>query len=222
MGRVEDAVAATGGVAEFTDLRSAWTAAGIVSERFGDGPGSQARRVWNWLRFAGLTRVVVNRERTAVIGLGGARPGAVAAGALLAAVIAPRLPRPVLAAVVAATAVATLRRQRLARLLWVSATLRREAPGALLVGEFATRQSGAGVDFAREAIAAIGTHVTLALTVQGAPEDRHVRSLVRLYERRLGFRVAARRQIGAEEVLVMVRPRTGVPAPTALELAAES
>jgi hypothetical protein len=58
--------------------------------------------------------------------------------------------------------------------------------------------------FAAEILDAIGTRVTLALTVQGARGGRRARSLVRLYER-LGFETVARHGVGSDDVVLMVR-----------------
>ena len=89
----------------------------------------------------------------------------------------------------------------------MTVALRRDAPDAVLVGEFASRESGAGIRFAAEMLDAIGTRVTLALTVQGAPDERRTRSLLRMYER-LEFEVAARRSVGTDDLVLMVRRRT--------------
>jgi hypothetical protein len=97
--------------------------------------------------------------------------------------------------------------------VWLTTTLRREAPDAILVGEFAAREPGAGVAFAVQALDAIGTRVTLALTVQGVRDDRRARSLVRLYERRLQFETVARHSVGPDDVVLMVR-RASVTTPS--------
>jgi hypothetical protein len=46
-----------------------------------------------------------------------------------------------------------------------------------------------------------------------ASEDRRARSLVRLYERRLHFEVVARRRIGGDDVIVMLRRPSPVDSP---------
>lgn len=220
MGRVDQLVEATDGIAELVGVRTAWRAAAIVSERFpgrDDVAGPGARRTVNWLRLTFLNRAIINRDRTAVIGIGGTRFGAIVAISALGAWAAPRLPRPVLVVTTAAVALAALRHGRLRRLMWLTATLRRASPDAILVGEFASREPGAGVAFATEVIDAIGTKVTLALTVQGVRDDRRARSLVRLYERRLQFEVVAQHQVGPDDVVLMVRrASTPVVAPAAV------
>jgi hypothetical protein len=209
VGRVDELVEATGGVAELVSLRTAWSAAAIVSDRFPgrDNPawGATLRPAVNWFRLTFLNRAIINRDRTAVIGVGGTRLGAIAAISVLGAWAAPRLSKPVLVATTGLVAAAALRRGRLRRLVWLTSTLRRESPDAILVGEFAAREPGAGVAFALEALDAIGTRVTLALTVQGVRDDRRARSLVRLYERRLGFETVARHSVGSDDVVLMVR-----------------
>ena len=200
MGRIEELVAQTNGTAEFVTPRTAWRAAEIVTARFPVRP-----RLFNWFRLAFLTRAITNRERTAVIGVGGTRTTALVAVGFGSTWLAPKLPRWVVATVVALVVAVSLRRGRLQRTLWISRTLRREAPGSVLIGEFASEEPWAGTTFAREIIDAIGALATLALTVQ-APNDRRARSLVRLYRRQLGFEVLARRRMGDAEVIVMVRP----------------
>ena len=208
MGRVDELVEATGGVAELVGRQSAWQAAAIVSDRFpgrADAAwGDSLRPVVNWFRLTFLSRAIINRDRTAVIGVGGTRLGAIVAISVLGAWAAPRLPKPVLVATTGAVAAAALHRSRLRRLVWLTATLRRDAPDAILVGEFASREPGAGMAFAAEILDAIGTRVTLALTVQGARGGRRARSLVRLYER-LGFEAVARHGVGSDDVVLMVR-----------------
>ncbi len=213
MGRVDDLVEATGGIAELVGPRDAWHAAAIVSDAF-PGPGnggrsSPVRLVANWFRLTFLNRAIINRDRTAVIGVGGTRLSAIVAISVIGAWAAPRLPKPVLVATTGLVAAAALRRGRLRRLLWLTMTLRRDAPDAVLVGEFASREPGAGIKFAAEAINAIGDRATLALTVQGARDARRTRSLLRLYQR-LQFEVAARHSVGADELVLMVR-RASIP-----------
>jgi hypothetical protein len=220
VGRIDDLAGLTNGVVELVGPRDAWAAAEIVTDRFatdgwaGDSPALS--RLVNWFRLAFVTRTITNRDRTAIIGVGGTRPAAIVAVSVLGGWLAPKLPRPVLFGVIGIVALIAARRHRLRRLVWISRTLRRADSDALLVGEFAAREPGAGVGFADEAVEAIGAHVSLALTVQGATHDRRVRSLIRLYERRYGFEVFDRHTVGPETWVLMIRRRTPlVPAPNA-------
>jgi hypothetical protein len=202
VGRIEELVAETDGAAELVTPLTAWRAAGIVTARF-----PARSRLFNWFRLAFLTRAVTNRERTAVIGVGGTRAGALVAAGFVSAWLAPKLPRWLVVSGAGLVLAISLRGGRLQRVLWVGRTLRREAPGSVLIGEFASERPWAGVAFAREVIEAIGALVTLALTVQErAGDGLRSRSLVRLYERRLGFGVLARRRVGDVDVILMVRP----------------
>ena len=217
VGRIEDLTAQTGGVAELVTPASAWAAAAIVTERFGAGAarGRPAAQILNWFRLAFVTRAITNRDRTAVIGVGGTRPAAILAAALGGVWLAPKLPRWVVLTLLGGVVGAGMYQGRLQRLVWIAQTLRREAPDAILVGEFAARQPGAGVAFATEVLDAIGAHATLALTVQGSPHDRHMRSLERLYERRLRFEVLDRQVVAGDDLVLMVRraPAPDAPAP---------
>jgi hypothetical protein len=220
VGRIDELVALTDGAVELVRPRDAWDAAEIVTDRFApDGsPGSSIAlpRLVNWFRLAFVTRTITNRDRTAIIGVGGTRPAAIVAVSVLAGWLAPKLPKSVLFGVVGIVALVSARRHRLRRLMWISRTLRRADCDALLVGEFAAREPGAGVVFARDAINAIGAHVSLALTVQGEREDRRTRSLIRMYERQLGFEVFARETVGTEDWVLMIRRATPlVPTPHA-------
>jgi hypothetical protein len=216
VGRIEDLVAGTDGVAELVGPGTAWQAAGVVTQRFSaDDTPRRARlalQTLNWFRLRFLTRAITNRDRTAVIGVGGTRPVPLVVVALVGAWLAPRLPKLVVVTAVGLASVTALGRGRLARLAWITWALHRDAPGAVLIGEFAAREAGAGVAFAAEVLDAIGSQVTLALTVQGPAGDRRARSLVRLYERRLRFAVIARRQVGDARVVLMVRAPSEVPA----------
>lgn len=216
MGRIEDLVAGTDGVAELVGARTAWQAAGVVTQRFSaDDATGRTRPVLqtvNWLRLRFLTRAITNRDHTVVIGVGGTRPGPLVVASLLGAWLAPKLPRLVLVTAVGLASVSALGRGRLARLVWITWVLHRDAPGAVLIGEFASREPGAGVAFATEILDTIGGQVTLALTVQGPVDDRRARSLVRLYERRLRFAVVDRHQVGDSCVVLMVRSPSGLPA----------
>jgi hypothetical protein len=220
VGRIDELVALTNGAAELVRPRDAWAAAEIVTDRFATNswPGGSPAlpRLMNWFRLAFVTRTITNRDRTAIIGVGGTRPAAIVAVSVLGGWLAPKLPKPLLFGVVGTVAVVAARRHRLRRLLWISRTLRRADRDLLLVGEFAAREPGAGVVFANDAIKAIGAHVSLALTVQGERQDRRVRSLIRLYERRLGFEIFARQTVGTEDWVLMIRRATPlVPTPNA-------
>ena len=74
------------------------------------------------------------------------------------------------------------------------------------MGEFAAQEPGAGILFASDVLDSIGAQVSVALIVEGRPEDRRPRSLVRLYQRRLRSRPVARHGQGDAEVLLMIRP----------------
>jgi hypothetical protein len=223
VGRIDEVIEATGGVAEFVGPRDAWQAAAIVSDRFpgrGDiGWGAALRPVVNWFRLTFLSRAIINRDRTAVIGVGGTRLRAIVAIGVLGAWAAPRLSKPVLVATTGLVAAAALHRGRLRRVVWLTRALRRDAPDAILVGEFAACEPGAGVAFAAQIFDAIGTRVTVALTVQGVRDSRRARALVRLYERRFQFETVARHVVGPDEVVLMVRrssatARSGAPVPS--------
>jgi hypothetical protein len=216
VGRIEELADLTNGVVELVGPRDAWTAAEIVTERFAPEASGGARvavQLVNWFRLAFVTRAITNRDRTAILGVGGTRPAAIATVAVLGGWLAPKVPKVALVGVSAAVAVVAARKHRLHRLVWINRALRRAGNDPLLVGEFAAREPGAGVGFADEAIEAIGAHVALALTVQGGHDDRRARSLRRLYERRYGFTVLDRRQVADEEWVLMLRPRTP-PVPT--------
>jgi hypothetical protein len=220
VGRIDELVARTNGAVELVGPRDAWDAAEIVTDRFASdrwpGAASAVPRLVNWFRLAFVTRTITNRERTAIIGVGGTRPAAIIAVSVLGGWLAPKLPKSVVVGVVGIVALLLARRHRLRRLVWISRTLRHADADAILVGEFAAREPGAGVVFASDAINAIGAHTSLALTVQGDRRDRRVRSLIRLYERRLGFEVFARRTVGTEDWVLMIRPATPLaPAPHA-------
>jgi hypothetical protein len=205
---------------ELVGPRDAWAVSEIATDRFATDAWPNGSRVVvrivNGLRLAFVTRTITNRDRTAIIGVGGTRPAAIVAVSVLGGWLAPKLPKPALVGIVATVALVAARRHRLERLAWITRTLRRADRDTLLIGEFAARVPGAGVGFADDTIEAVGAHVTLALTVQGARDDRRVRSLLRLYERRYGFEVFDRHAAGDEDWVLMIRPKTPrVPTPNA-------
>ncbi len=212
MGRIEELVDLTDGAVELVGPGDAWAVSEMVTDRFAnDGWPDRVRpvvRLVNWFRLAFVTRAITNRDRTAIIGVGGTRPAAIVAVSVLGGWLAPKLPKWALAGSVGIVAAVAVRRDRLRRLVWIGRMLRRADRDVLLVGEFAAREPGAGVEFACAAIEAVGAHVTMALTVQGGSDDRRVRSLIRLYERRFGFEVFARQTVGAEDWVLMIRPVT--------------
>jgi len=92
----------------------------------------------------------------------------------------------------------------------VHRTLRVHAPDALLAGEFASIEPGAGIAFAAELVEVLGPHTAMAATVQGPCGDRRARAQVRLYERRLGFAVVDRRVVAGDEIVLLTRARVAV------------
>ncbi|HZP29380.1 MAG TPA: hypothetical protein VFC99_10535 [Acidimicrobiia bacterium] len=214
MGRVERIVAAGGGVAEVVGASTAWRAAEIVTDAFArpdERPAVRtARLLGNYFRLRLVMPSLINRERTAVVGAGGVRPLPLAVTAVVAGWLGPRLPRVVQFVVVASVAGAALHRNRLRRMLWVVRGIRRHEPGAVVVGEFSAADAGAGIAFAVELVGACGPHTAMAATVQRPVGDRRARAQVRLYERRLGFRVVERKVLGGDELVLLVRPPTPV------------
>jgi hypothetical protein len=133
--------------------------------------------------------------------------------------LAPRLPRLVRVAIVLGVVGSALQRNRLRRILWVRRAVRRHAPDALLVGEFAASEPGAGMLFAAELVEAVGPYIAMAATVQGPCGDRRARAQIRLYERRLGFSVADRRVMDGDELVLLTRARTPAPGESVLSSA---
>lgn len=211
MSRLEWVIAQSGGAAEIVGPADAWRAAEIVTDRFGHtGEARTVRRVRlvaNYVRLRSLAPSVVNRDRTAVIGVGGVRPVPLVAAALLGGWLAPRLPAWMRLGIVVAVSAVALEHNRLRRTVWVYRALRLHAPDALLAGEFASIEPGAGIAFAAELVEVLGRHTAMAATVQGPLGDRRSRAQVRLYERRLGFTVVDRRVIAGDEILLLTRAR---------------
>jgi hypothetical protein len=210
--RLKAVIEAGGGTVEVVGPGTAWRAAEIVTAAFGRPDESafvrRARFVGNYLRLRLLAPSLVDRGRTAVVGIGGVRPVPLVATALVAGWLAPRLPRALRLLLVGAVVGSALERNRLRRLVWVMRAVRRHAPDALLAGEFAASEPGAGVAFALELFETLGPHTAVAVTVQGPVGDRRTRAQIRLYERRFGFTVVERRVVGGDELTLLTRPRT--------------
>jgi hypothetical protein len=221
--RLEVIVARSGGAARIVGGAEAWRAAQIVTDAFGREDHSRlvhrARLVGNFARLRIFAPSVINRERTAVVGVGGVRPLTLVVSSIVAGWLAPRLPRLVRVVLVVGVVGSALHRNRMRRIVWVRRAVRRHAPDALLVGEFAASEPGAGVAFATELLEAVGRHTAMAATVQGPCGDRRARAQIRLYERRLGFTVADRRVMDGDELVLLTRARTPVPDEPALSSA---
>ncbi len=210
-GRLEQVIARSGGAGEVVGPRDAWQAAVIVTDRFGrsdDGALLRSARLGvNWVRLRFLAPAVVDRDRTAVIGVGGMRPAPLVVCGVVAGLVAPAIPKPLRVAMVVSAAGVAVHRHRARRMLWVWRGLRRHQPDALLAGEFAASAPGAGLAFATALVASLGPHTAMAATVQGPPGARRGRAQVRMYERRLGFAVVEREVFGGYELVLLTRPR---------------
>ena len=220
MSRLARVIASSGSATEIVGPADAWRAAEIVTDAFAQpnqsGFARRVRLVGNYARLRVLASSVIDRERTAVVGVGGVRPLPLLACALVAGWVAPRLPRVARIAIVVGVGAFALQRNRLRRIVWVQGALRRHAPDALLAGEFAASEAGAGMAFATELVESLGPYTDIAATVQGPRGDRRARAQVRLYERRLGFTVVERRVLGGDELVLLARARAPMCAETAL------
>jgi hypothetical protein len=79
------------------------------------------------------------------------------------------------------------------------------APGALLIGDFVSRQPGAAMPWAAEMLETMGAVAPFVVLVPNSGNDRRDSARVRLYTRRLGFRLVGTATAGGQGVSILVR-----------------
>ena len=136
------------------------------------------------------------------------QPPWLAAGvaAVTAAVVAPKVPRWLRRAAVAAVVLTAVKRWgRVRDELAVQRLLQDVAPGAILIEHLATRTPNAALEWVTDlfdTLDRVGHRATFVALLPGARRDK-VRE--RIYTRRWGFEVAARTPHHGSELTVLVR-----------------
>lgn len=193
-------------------LAERWRVAGVVADHFPldrESPLPRPlRQAGHWFRLVLLDRPVTNDDRSAIITLGQTSvPGTVAI-CLVAAMVGPSLPRWLRRGLLLALLVWALHDDNARRFVAVRRLLREHAPGAVVVSDFVALQPGAGAEWIKEALDAVGRVTPYAVLLPGRADPRRNAARERLYVSRFGLRVAARVDVHGEMLTVMVRDRT--------------
>jgi hypothetical protein len=198
------------GKAQFVPLRELWAVAGRLTDAFPldrelvRGP-RWARRASNWTRLLLVDRALTDRDRTAVLTLSDTPWLPAIVAAVLAAAIAPRLPRRLRLALFAGVGVWVVAGRRASRFVAMRRELQRVAPGGLLVADFLALEPGAGIRWVSDALDSVGEETPFVALVPASGDPRRDVARERLYIRRLGFRRVGETVAGGQDVAILVR-----------------
>jgi hypothetical protein len=210
MRRIRTLVARSDGKAEFVPIDELWAVSGILADTFpldrelARGP-RWVRRAGHWTRLILVDRALTDHDRSALLTLTDTPWVPAVLVALLAAAVAPRLPRWLRLALLATTAVWIVRGRRGSRFLTLQHELRRVAPGALVVSDFVALQPGAGVGLIADVLDRIGDGGPFVALLPASGDERRDAARERLYVRRLGFRRVSETIAGGQGITVLVR-----------------
>jgi hypothetical protein len=210
MRRVRTVVNRSDGKLQFIPLRKLWAVSAVLTDTFpldrhlARGP-RLGRQLSNWTRLLLVDRAVTDPERTAVLTLSDTPWVPAIAVAVLAAAVAPRLPRWLRATLFGGAAVWIVRGQRGSRFVVMRRELQRVAPGGLVVADFVALEPGAGMTWVADALDSIGDDIPFVALLPASGDARRDAARERLYVRRLGFRRVSETDAGGQTVAVLVR-----------------
>jgi hypothetical protein len=198
------------GKAHFLPFKEIWRISGVLADTFPldrDLVRSPrwARQLSNWSRLVLVDRAVVDDRRTALLTLSDTPWVPALLGAVVAAAIAPRLPRWARLALLGGGVVWVVRGRRGSRFVALRRELQRVAPGAVLVADFVAFEPGAGVDWVLDALETVGDEVPFVALLPASGDERRDAARERLYVRRLGFRRTSEVVAGGQSVAILVR-----------------
>jgi hypothetical protein len=209
MRKIRTVVSRSDGKLEFVTIPELWAISGRLADTFPldrttvRGP-RWARRGAHWTRLALVDRPLADPDRSAMLTLS-ATPWVPAVGAaVVAAVVAPKLPRWLRIAGFGGLVAWMVSGRRLSRYVAMRRALRDVAPGALLVGDFVALRPGAGTRWVAEALAAIGPGFTYVALVPESGNPRRDAARERLYARGLGLHRHGVTEAGGQRVVVLV------------------
>jgi hypothetical protein len=164
-----------------------------------------ARRASHWTRLVLVDRALTDRDRTAFLTLSDTPWVPAIVVAVLAAAIAPRLPRWLRLALFGGAVAWVVRGHRAARFFAMRRELQRLAPSAVLVGDFVALEPGAGISWVRDALDSVGGEIPFVALVPASGDPRRDAARERLYVRRLGFERVGETVAGGQGVSILVR-----------------
>jgi hypothetical protein len=210
MRRVQAVVERSNGGLKFIPISDLWEVSGVLADTF---PLDRAmarsprvlRRGAHWTRLVLVDRAVTNNAGTAVITMSDTPWVPAVAAAVVAAMVAPRLPAWSRRMLFGSAVVWAVRDQRLRRFLEMRRELGRMAPDALLVGDFVAREPGAAMPWVGEVLDTIGALTPFVALLPSSGNARRDAARERLYTTRLGFRVAGHAGASGQPVTILVR-----------------
>jgi hypothetical protein len=187
-----------------------WAVSGILADTFPldrDLVRSPrwARRASHWTRLVLVDRALTGPDRTAMLTVSDTPWVPAIIVAVLAAAVAPRLPRWLRIVLFGASAVWVVRGKRAARFVVMRRELQRVAPDSVLVADFVALQPGAGMQWVADALDAVGDEIPFVALVPASGDARRDAARERLYVRRLGFRRVSETSAGGQGVTILVR-----------------
>jgi hypothetical protein len=210
MRKLRTVVARSEGKLEFLPLGRLWEVSGILADTFPlDRDLARAprwsRQLSNWIRLVLVDRALTDRDQTAVLTLSDTPWVPAVAVAVLAAAIAPRLPRWARATLFGAAVVWVVRGRRASRFVVMRRELQRVAPGGMLVADFVALEPGAGMTWVADALDSVGDAIPFVALLPASGDDRRDAARERLYVRRLGFRRVSETAAGGQSMTILVR-----------------
>src|SRR3954469_14278172 len=205
MRRIRSVVTRSEGKLQFIPLAELWAVSGVLADTFpldrtsARGP-RRVRQLANWTRLVLVDRALTDPDRTAVLTLSDTPWVPAVLVAVLAAAVAPRLPRWLRIALFGGAVVWVVRGRRASRFVVMRRELQRVAPGALLVADFVALEPGAGMRWVGNALDTIGDGIPFIALLPGSGDDRRDAARERLYVRRLGFRRVSETVAGGQSV----------------------
>jgi hypothetical protein len=152
-----------------------------------------------------VDRAVTDPDRTALLTLSATPWVPAVLVAVVAAVVAPRVPRWLLAVLLTGLGVWVVRGRRASRFVVMRRELRRVAPDGLLIADFLAFEPGAAIRWVRDALDTVGDDVPFVALVPASGDPRRDTAREQLYIRRLGFRRVGETVAGGQGVAILVR-----------------
>lgn len=210
MRRVRTIVARSEGKIQFIPVGELWAVSAVLADTFPldrDLARSPrwARRASHWTRLVLVDRALTDPGRTALLTLSDTPWVPAVLVAVLAAAVAPRLPRWVRVALFGAAAAWVVRGSRASRFVVMRRELQRVAPNGLLVADFVALEPGAGMRWVADALETVGDDIPFVALVPASGDARRDAARERLYVRRLGFRRVSETSAGGQGVTILVR-----------------
>jgi hypothetical protein len=210
MRRVRTVVARSEGKVEFIPPRELWAVSAVLADTFpldrdlARAP-RWARRASHWTRLVLVDRALADHDRTALVTLGDTPWVPAILAAVVAAAVAPRLPRWLRLALFGGAVTWAVRGRRASRYVVMQRELQRVAPKSLVVADFVALEPGAGVRWMVDVLDSLGDEFPFVALLPTSGAARRDAARERLYVRQLGFRRVGETVAGGQRVTILVR-----------------